>query len=101
MPPLWAYEVANCLIALLRRKKISLEEYMVARAVINRLRPSVDDEGGGLTAAHIADLALDHGLTVYDAAYLEIAIRRHLELASRDSKLNRAACKCGVRLLLA
>ncbi len=48
----------------------------------------------------IADLAAANGSTVYDAAYLELAIRRQLPLASRDAGLNRAAKRHGVRLLL-
>lgn len=44
-------------------------------------------------------LARKHGITVYDAAYLELAIRRGLPLGSRDSELRKAAIAEGVKLL--
>jgi predicted nucleic acid-binding protein len=100
VPSLWLYEVANSLVVLLRRKKILQEDYLAARALFSGLRSSIDDEGAHFTASRIADLALDRGLSVYDAAYLELAIRKRLALASRDAELNRAATRCGVRLLL-
>ncbi len=51
-------------------------------------------------AEAISDLANDHGLKVYDAVYLELAIRRRLPLASLDAALNRAAELSGVKTLL-
>ncbi len=100
VPSLWPYEVANSLVVLLRRKRILQDDYLAARAVFSGLRASIDDEGAHFTASRISDLALDRGLSVYDAAYLELAIRKRLALASRDADLNRAATHCGVRLLL-
>ena len=44
-------------------------------------------------------LALRHKLTVYDAAYLELAQRRHLPLASLDQDLRAAATAVGVEVL--
>jgi len=85
---------------LLRRKRIAQEGYIAARALLDGLRASIDDDGTRLAPTRVADLALDHGLTVYDAAYLELAIRKQLPLASRDGDLNRAAKRCGIRLLL-
>ena len=45
-------------------------------------------------------MAEEHGLSVYDATYLELAAQRALPLASRDADLNKAAKRCGVKLLL-
>lgn len=100
VPSLWPYEVANTLVALLRRKKMLRQDYLAARTFFSGLRASIDDEGVYFTASRTADLALEHGLSVYDASYLELAIRKQLALASRDADLNRAATRCGVRLLL-
>ena len=58
------------------------------------------DDGARLALAKISDLAIDHALTVYDAVYLELALRRRLPLASLDAALNRAAQLSGVRTLL-
>lgn len=61
---------------------------------------SIDEEGTRLASTRIADLAVEHNLTVYDAAYLELTIRKQIPLASRDADLNLAAKRCGVPLLL-
>ncbi|MBL8291700.1 MAG: type II toxin-antitoxin system VapC family toxin [Bryobacterales bacterium] len=47
----------------------------------------------------VFDLANRHGLTVYDAAYLDLALRAGLPLASLDNALCNAARRCGVGLI--
>ena len=100
VPSLWPYEVSNSLVVLLRRKKIVQEDYLAARVFFQRLSASIDDGGEYFAGDRTADLAIEYGLTVYDAAYLELAIRKQLALASRDAELNRAAKRCGVQVLL-
>ncbi len=100
VPSLWPFEVANTLLVLLRRKRQPTADYLAGRVLLGRLRASIDDEGIRVAGTQIADLALEHDLTVYDAAYLELAIRKQLPLASRDGALNRAASRCGVGLAL-
>ena len=63
-------------------------------------KPVIDAEGPRFVWKEIADLAAQFGLTIYDAAYLELAMRRELALASRDTSLNDAARLCGVQTLL-
>ena len=99
-PALWPLEVANTLLVLCRRKKISMEERTMACSLLARYRPVLDDEGSRLALSRLSDLADEHSLTVYDAAYLELAIRRKAPLASRDSALKNAARRCGIKLLL-
>lgn len=83
-----------------RRKLLSADEYSRARRVLNLLTPAVDEEGIRLAANQIADLAETYSLSVYDAAYLEVATRRGLPIATRDGALNKAARRCGVTTLL-
>jgi predicted nucleic acid-binding protein len=59
----------------------------------------IDDETAGPSWAAMAPLAESHRLTVYDAAYLELAMRRDLPLATRDEVLIAAANGAGVPLL--
>jgi predicted nucleic acid-binding protein len=99
-PTLWPFEVANSLLVLLRRKKITADERNRALAALARLPLVVDDEGPRLALGRISELAAEHGLSVYDATYLELALRRKLPLASRDEALCKAARSCRVRLLL-
>ena len=100
VPALWMFEVANALLMLKRRQRIDQQGYDVARANLGGLRPLVDGEGPQLALGSICELAEKHSLSVYDATYLELAVRRTVPLASRDSALNKAAKRVGVRTLL-
>lgn len=100
VPALWAWEVANTLLTLHRRRRFSLEQWRTACFGISEIPVTVDDGAveAALSAASV--LAHAHTLTVYDAAYLELAIRYRLPLATRDRALNKAANKRGVETLL-
>ncbi len=100
VPSLWPFEVANSLLVLLRRKKILADDRNRALGALTRLPFVVDDEGPRLALGRISELAAEHGLSVYDATYLELALRRRLPLASRDEALCKAAQSYRVRLLL-
>ena len=100
VPVLWMFEVANTFLVLVRRKRMEPEQQAVARRAVRRLNPVIDEEGPRLALGTIADLAEEYALSVYDAAYLELARRRNLPLATRDAGLNKAAKLCGVRALL-
>jgi len=100
VPTLWSFEVANSLLVLLRRKRILALERDRALGALAQLPLVVDDEGPRLALGRISELANEHGLSVYDATYLELAVRRKLPLASRDGALCKAAQDCRVKLLL-
>jgi predicted nucleic acid-binding protein len=100
VPVLWMFEVANALLALRRRQRIQRDEYEQALLDLGDSRPVVDDEGPIRALDAISKLAEKHDLSVYDAVYFELALRRGLPLASRDSALNKAATRAGVRTLL-
>jgi predicted nucleic acid-binding protein len=100
VPTLWPFEVANSLLVLLRRKKLLAAERDRAIAALARLPLVVDDDGPRLALGRISELAAEHGLSVYDATYLELAVRRKLPLASRNEALRKAAQGCHVKLLL-
>ena len=100
VPTLWPFEVANSLLTLLRRKRILAPERERALAALVRLPLTVDDDGPRLALGRISELAAEYDLSVYDAAYLELAMRRRLPLASRDEALRRAARICRVKLML-
>lgn len=100
VPMLWAFEVANVLLVLLRRRVIADDQYERARNSIARLNSDVDEMGPQLALGEISGLARAYSLSVYDAVYLELALRRGLPLATRDAALNKAAKALGVRTLL-
>ena len=100
VPVLWMFEVANALLVLTRRKRMEAGQCARARQAISRLNPIVDEEGPRVALGRISDLAEQHALSVYDAGYLELAVRKGLPLASRDADLNKAAKLCHVKTLL-
>lgn len=94
VPALWHLEFANVLLTAQRRKRIAAKETTGLLARAARLPLSTDSRIVPL--AEIADLALEHGITTYDAAYLELAIRLKCPLATQDKALAKAAS--GLRL---
>ena len=100
VPGLWMFEVANSLIVLVRRRRINAGDCGLARRSIVRLRPIVDDDGPSLALGTVWDTAERYNLTVYDATYLELALRTSLPLVSRDGALNHAARLAGAKTLL-
>lgn len=98
VPMLWALEMANALLVVQRRGRISATDRLSAVNQIGNLPISVDGETVALTWSRVFPLAEDHGLTIYDAAYLELAIRLGLPLATRDGKLAEAGRRAGVAI---
>jgi predicted nucleic acid-binding protein len=99
VPTLWRYEMANALLMAQRRKRIDEERRTVLLRMLEDFSIEEDQapEGDPWGAAvRLADL---HRLTVYDAAYLELAQRRRLPLATLDEALRIAAGKAAVKLL--
>jgi len=76
------------------------EHALRARRALRSLHPTIDDEGPRFALLEIATLAEKHSLSVYDATYLELAMRLRLPLASRDAALNNAARLSGVSVLI-
>lgn len=98
VPGLWPLEVANALVTAERRRRIMGEDSERFVAMIGEL-PITVDAGTAARAFHeTRALARDHALSVYDASYLELAIREALPLATVDEKLRRAAVQLGLAL---
>lgn len=98
-PGLWPLEVANVLWQAERRGRITTAERTQALGLLGALPVAIDGRTAELSFTSIAAAAASHGLTVYDASYLELAMRLGLPLASFDTDLRRAAVACGVTVL--
>jgi predicted nucleic acid-binding protein len=97
-PALWFLEVANGLLAAQRRKLLTASERKSALEMLSGLRVTMDEDSGHAAFHQTSTLAEKYGLSVYDAAYLEVALRRRLPLGSRDGALRSAAKRCGVKV---
>jgi predicted nucleic acid-binding protein len=98
VPALWPLEVANALTILVRRRKLTEDDRKTALRWLRGLSLKFDHESASLAFSTLSDLATAHQLTVYDAAYLELAHRRELPLACKDGALRKAARRVGVSL---
>jgi predicted nucleic acid-binding protein len=99
VPGLWRLEVANVLEMGVRRKRHSSEFRDVTLADLAQLPVQVDGETDRSAWGATLRLAERYRLTLYDAAYLELALRRSLPLATLDEDLRRAAAREKVALL--
>ena len=97
-PGLWFLEVANGLLAAQRRKLLTASERKSALAMLSGLRVTIDEDASHAAFHKTSALAEKFGLSVYDAAYLEVAIRRRMPLGSRDGALRIAAKRCGLEV---
>jgi predicted nucleic acid-binding protein len=90
-PSIWPYEVANVLLLSARRRRIDINSCFARLAELENLQISIDESSAERVWNDGAVIAERHGLTVYDAAYLELSIRLSLPLATLDKALARAA----------
>ena len=101
VPLLWFIEIANVLALAERRGRITVAESAQLIGLFETLDIEVDGETASLAFTRILDLARDQRLTAYDAAYLELAMRLGVPLASKDRDLCDAADRVGVSAIRA
>lgn len=98
VPWLWYYEMANALLIQVHRKRVEFEDVKAFLGLIGEMAINIDTPDK-LAILQLPHLARKHNLTTYDAAFLELAQRLRLPLATSDKELIRAASRCGVQPL--
>ena len=98
-PTVWPLEVLNALVMAERRKRVIAAQRQRLTGFLRDLPIALDAETAAQAWSATVQLAERHRLTVYDAAYLELAQRRGLPLASLDNELRAAAEAVGVALV--
>lgn len=98
VPTLWHAESANLLLVAERRKRITVARCTELLELIESLPIETVDESDRVRGP-VLRLARAHRLTIYDAIYLDLAIQRGIELATRDGDLRRAARATNVTLI--
>ena len=99
VPSLWRLEVANVLRNAVRRTRCSASYADRSLERLGALPISIDSETDRRAWGETRRIALGNDLTLYDAAYLELAARLGFPLASRDAALGSAARSMGVDIL--
>jgi predicted nucleic acid-binding protein len=98
VPTIWPLEVANAVLMGERRKRSTAAQAATWISYLLTLPITVDDETSAHALGTILSLSRMQGLSAYDAAYLDLAMRRGLPLASLDDRLKAAAAAVGVSL---
>ncbi len=98
-PSLWPLEALNGLVMAERRKRLDAMRRDALASFLRALPITVDEETADRAWTATVRLAERYRLSVYDAAYLELAQRRKLPLATVDRDLIKAAKAAGVTLL--
>ncbi|HEY3857105.1 MAG TPA: type II toxin-antitoxin system VapC family toxin [Verrucomicrobiae bacterium] len=98
VPNHWMLEVVNALMVAERRKRIAPASVNHAVGILRQLPIHSDSETDEHAGQQTLELARQHTLSIYDAAYLELALRLGAFLASLDEPLKAAASKRGVPL---
>lgn len=99
VPALWRTEVSNALLVAERRKRIPVGAARLARAKLSKhlIEDAPSPDWATMDRIHL--LAEAHKLTIYDAVYLELTVRRSLPLATTDGDLIRAGAAVGLPAL--
>jgi predicted nucleic acid-binding protein len=99
VPDLWGREIANGLTVAYRRNRITSADEDSFLAALSRLRIEVETTPAALAVIRQGtSAAIRSGLTAYDAAYVDLALREGLTLATLDIAMRRAAWALGVAI---
>ena len=94
----WPYEVANMLRRALSARRISDDQLPLIADLLQGLAVDVDAASSDRVLRACLALATRHGVTAYDASYLELAVRLGAELATFDGELRNAALAEGLTI---
>ena len=97
-PSLWPLEILNALAMAERRRRINSERRQRLCGFLHDLPVNIDVETASRAWAATSQLAVRFKLTIYDAAYLELAQRLNLPLATLDKELRAAGRALGIAL---
>jgi len=98
VPALWHYEMLNLLRSAHRRGRLDRDAVDAARGALGGLPLRGVDHPDATARERIHELAFRHDLSAYDAAYLELAQRLRVQIASFDKPLRAAAVAESVEL---
>ena len=98
-PSIWPLEVSNGLRTAERRGRLERRDIPRLRQLLEALPIRIEPVGLGPALGDVLDLAREHELTSYDAAYLSAALRFGLRMGTVDQRLARACTSAGVGLI--
>ena len=98
VPTIWPLEVANVLLQAQRKKRLSSLEASSFIDALSVFSITIDSSTSQRALHTISTLAVKTELTVYDASYLELALREKLPLMTLDKAIIKAANQIGIKV---
>ncbi len=98
VPAIWPLEITNALLVGGRRKRIKQPEVRRFVELLKVLSIVEDTQPAGDTISSVLPLAREYDLSAYDAAYLDVAVRHEIPLATLDAALQKAVRAAGIRI---
>ena len=99
VPSLWCYEISNVLLSCKKRNRLDDKQINDIANLIYKLPVEVENNNFQFIHNNVFNIANSHGLSIYDASYIELALRFNCSLATLDRKLIEIAKKLNVGLL--
>jgi predicted nucleic acid-binding protein len=99
VPEIWGFEVANSIFVSFSKRNRITEKQIDEYLRLLKALPIRSERRDLWSAVNLESLARKWNLTPYDAAYLDLAVRKELPLASSDDDLTRVAAAEGVKVL--
>jgi predicted nucleic acid-binding protein len=100
VPCLFWFEISNLLTTAIRRKRIKPSDVDSLLELLSQLKFNTDHSFGGDYVRSVTGFAVKYQLTSYDAAYLELSIRKGAALGTLDDDLSKICAKAGLRAVL-
>lgn len=99
VPAIWPFEVANAVWRSEVRGRMTPDQGLLAAEALAGIPVTIDVPDVARVFGAGLGIARAHGLTAYDASYLELATRLGVPLATNDSRLRSAAIEAGIELV--
>lgn len=98
VPTIWAVEITNALLVGERRKRIRQPEIRRFVDLLKGLSVVEERQKFAETVSNVLPLAREYDLSAYDAAYLDVAIRHEIPLATLDAAMQKACTAAGIEI---
>ena len=98
VPALWSIEITNALLVAEKRKRIKQVETRRFIDLLSELTVVMDARSVADAVSDILPLGREYVISAYDAAYLDVAIRHGVPLATLDSNLRKAGSSAGIEI---
>jgi predicted nucleic acid-binding protein len=100
VPSHWTVEVGHAILKALRRNTIRQEQLIGIASDLDGLSISIQPPIDVAAIVPLLNFAWEHGLTMYDAAYVQLARNRTAKLATLDKAMGQTAAKLGIEMLV-